>query len=128
MQPDLVLGSWLVDPETDFDTLSAVAPTVAPLGDTGVDRWDEQVRVLGEILGRSDDAEKIISDREAEIAEAALPGLAGRTGVLSQYVVGQGQFAVVDYPTVAAFNTPSSLSIGYALDTIRPQLEAIAGV
>jgi len=84
--------------------------------------------VLGEILGRSDDAEKIISDREAEIAEAALPGLAGRTGVLSQYVVGQGQFAVVDYPTVAAFNTPSSLSIGYALDTIRPQLEAIAGV
>ncbi|MGW0023959.1 ABC transporter substrate-binding protein [Rhodococcus sp. NPDC003383] len=207
LQPDLVLGSWLVDSEADFDTLSAVAPTVAPLGDTGVDRWDEQVRVLGEILGRSDDAEKIISDREAEIAEAALPGLAGRTGVLSQYVVGQGQFvvvadpedgaaalfeqlgmtlppslveeagvgqgrlmfspervdalvadlliilpnggteqdlmalpgfadlpavtggglAVVDYPTVAAFNTPSSLSIGYALDTIRPQLEAIAG-
>lgn len=207
LQPDLVLGSWLVDSEADFDTLSAVAPTVAPLSDTGVDRWDEQVRVLGEILGRSDDAEKIISDREAEIAEAALPGLAGRTGVLSQYVFGQGQFvvvadpedgaaalfeqlgmtlppslveeagvsqgrlmfspervdalvadlliilpnggteqdlmalpgfadlpavtggglAVVDYPTVAAFNTPSSLSIGYALDTIRPQLEAIAG-
>lgn len=207
LQPDLVLGSWLVDSETDFDTLSAVAPTVAPLSETGVDRWDDQVRTLGEILGRSDDAETIIADREAEIAAAALPGLAGRTGVLSQYMFGQGQFvvvadpndgaaalfeqlgmtlppslveeagisqgrlmfspervdalvadlliilpnggteqdlltlpgfsglpavtggglAVVDYPTVAAFNTPSSLSIGYALDTIRPQLEAIAG-
>ncbi len=37
-----------------------------------------------------------------------------------------GGLAVVDFPTVVAFNTPSSLSIDYALDVIRPQLEAVA--
>ncbi len=41
--------------------------------------------------------------------------------------VANGGLAVVDYPTVVAFNVPSSLSIGYALDELRPQLEALAG-
>ncbi|MFZ2529668.1 MAG: ABC transporter substrate-binding protein [Rhodococcus sp. (in: high G+C Gram-positive bacteria)] len=207
LAPDLVLGAWTVTTQTGYDTLSAVAPTLPLLSDAAVDRWDEQVRTLGEILDREEDAEKIIADREAEIAAAALPGLEGRTGVLAMYMFGQeqfvvvadpndgsavlfdqlgmslppslleepgvnqgrlmlsperidvlagdllimlpqggteadlmalpgfaelpavtgGGFALVDYATVAAFNTPSSLSIGYALDTIRPQLEAIAG-
>lgn len=206
LEPDLILGAWQIASQNDYDTISAVAPTIGPLGDTGVDRWDEQVRVLGEVLGRTDDAERIIADRNAEIEEAALPGLEGRTAALSQYVTNEqqvvvvadpddgaaalftqlgmtlppalvaeggasqgrvvlgpervdalvadlliilprggteqdlmalpgfdrlpavtgGGLAIVDFPTVVAFNTPSSLSIGYALDVIRPQLEAVA--
>lgn len=205
--PDLILGNWQIDSQEDYDLIAKVAPTVAPLGDTGVDRWDEQLRAVGAVLGRSDDAERIIAERTATIDEAALPGLEGKTAVLSQYMVPQqqlvvvadpddgaatlfeqlgmtlppslveeagvtqgrlmlspervdalvadllvilpnggtadeltalpgfdrlpsvvgGGLAVVDYPTVVAFNTPSSLSITYALDAIAPQLEAVAG-
>lgn len=207
LDPDLILGNWQIDSRASYDTLAAVAPTVAPLGAAGVDRWDDQLRALGVLLGRSDDAERVIAERAAAIDEAALPGLAGRTAVLAQFLFGDQQFvvvadpedgaatlfeqlgmtlppalveeagvslgrltlspervdalvadlliilpnggtaedlmalpgfdrlpavtngglAVVDYPTVVAFNTPSSLSIGYALDIVRPQLEAIAG-
>ncbi|UYP17591.1 ABC transporter substrate-binding protein [Rhodococcus sp. Z13] len=208
LEPDLVLGAWQITSQGVYDRISQVAPTVGPLGETGVDRWDEQVRVLGEIFGRTDEAEGIIADRNADIEEAALPGLEGRTAVLAQYLMSDQQFvvvanpddgaallfsqlgmvmppelvaegegkpfgrvmlapervdalaadllvilpnggteqdlmalpgfdllpavtggglAVVDYPTVVAFNTPSSLSIGYALDAIRPQLETVGG-
>lgn len=207
LEPDLVLGAWQITSQGVYDRISPVAPTVAPLGATGVDPWDEQVRVLGEIFGRTDEAERIITERNADIEDAALPGLEGRTAVLAQYLMSDQQFvvvanpddgaaqlfsqlgmtmppelvaegedqpfgrvmlapervdmlaadvlvilpnggteedlmalpgfdglpattggglAVVDYPTVVAFNTPSSLSIGYALDTIRPRLEAVA--
>ncbi len=91
--------------------------------DRGVDRWDDQVRVLGEILGRSDDAETIIADREAEIAAAALPGLAGRTGVLSQYMFGQGQFVVVADPNDGAAALFEQLGM-----TLPPSLVEEAGI
>ncbi len=38
-----------------------------------------------------------------------------------------GGLAIVDYPTVAGLNTPSSLSLKYSLESITPQLEAVAG-
>ncbi|UGQ59826.1 ABC transporter substrate-binding protein [Rhodococcus pyridinivorans] len=71
LEPDLILGAWQIASQNDYDTISAVAPTIGPLADTGADRWDEQVRVLGEVLGRTDDAERIIADRNAEIEAVA---------------------------------------------------------
>lgn len=52
----------------------------------------------------------------------ALPGFADLPAVQG------GGLAIVDYPTVVAFNTPSSLSLEYGLNKITPQLEAVAGV
>jgi iron complex transport system substrate-binding protein len=207
LEPDLILGNWQITSADSYGTLTEVAPTVAPLGETGVDNWDDQLRALGTLLDRTGDAERIISERNAEIDEYALPGLEGKTAVLSQFMFADQQFvvvadptdgasalfeqlgmtlpqslveeagvafgrvmlspervdalvadllvilpnggteqdlmalpgfdrlpsvangglAVVDYPTVVAFNVPSSLSIGYALDELRPQLEALAG-
>lgn len=207
LEPDLILGNWQITSADSYDTLTEVAPTVAPLGETGVDNWDDQLRALGTLLDRSGDAERIIAERNAEIDEYAFPELEGKTAVLSQFMFADQQFvfvadpsdgasalfeqlgmtlpqalveeagvssgrvmlspervdalvadllvilpnggteedlmalpgfdrlpsvangglAVVDYPTVAAFNVPSSLSIGYALDELRPQLEALAG-
>lgn len=204
--PDLILGNWQITDRSAYDTLAAVAPTVAPLPDAGIDPWSEQIRALGILLDREDDAERIVADRDAEIEEHALPGLEGKTAVLSQFLFGPQQFvivadpadgastvfqqigmtlppslveeagvslgrltlsqervdalvadlliilpnsgteadlmalpgfdqlpavqggglAVVDYPTVVAFNTPSAASTIYGLDAIRPQLEAVA--
>ena len=50
-----------------------------------------------------------------------LPGFADLPAVKS------GGLAIVDYPTVAGLNTPSSLSLKYSLESITPQLEAVAG-
>lgn len=206
LEPDLILGNWQIDSADAYNTLAAVAPTVAPLSETGVDNWAEQLRALGTLLDRSGDAEQVIADTEAQIEAAALPGLEGKTAVLAQYMFSTDQFvvvadpddgaaalfsqlgmtlppslvdeagisqgrvmlspervdalvadlliilpnggteealmalpgfdrlpsvtggglAVVDYPTVVALNTPSASSTLYALDAIRPQLEAIA--
>ncbi|WP_226436306.1 ABC transporter substrate-binding protein [Rhodococcus yananensis] len=205
LEPDLILGNWQITDRSAYDTLAAVAPTVAPLSGA-VDPWDDQIRALGVLLGREDDADRIVADRNAEIDEYALPGLDGRTAVLSQFLFGPQQFvlvadpgdgaatvfeqigmtlppslveeagvsmgrltlspervdalvadlliilpnggteadlmalpgfdqlpavrsgalAVLDYPTVVAFNTPSAASALYGLDAIRPQLEAVA--
>lgn len=207
LEPDLILGNWQIDSADTYDTLAAVAPTVAPLGGMGVDNWAEQLRALGTLLDRAGDAEQVIADAEAQIDEAALPGLEGKTAVLSQYMFSTDQFvvvadpndgaaalfsqlgmtlpqslldeagvsqgrlmlspervdalvadllivlpnggteadlmalpgfdqlpavtggglAVVDYPTVVAFNTPSASSILYALGAISPQLEVLSG-
>jgi iron-siderophore transport system substrate-binding protein len=37
-----------------------------------------------------------------------------------------GTVAVLDYPTIVGLNTPSALSIPYALERLRPYLEAAA--
>ncbi|MEE2057733.1 ABC transporter substrate-binding protein [Rhodococcus artemisiae] len=207
LEPDLILGNWQVATPEAYDTLDAVAPTLAPLSELGVDNWDAQLRALGTLLDRSDEAEQVIADTDAQMDEAALPGLEGKTGVLAQYMFATDQFvvvadpddgaaalfsrlgmtlpqslvdeagvsqgrlmlspervdalvadlliilpnggteadlmalpgfdqlpavtggglAVVDYPTVVAFNTPSASSTLYALGAIGPQLDAVAG-
>ncbi len=206
--PDLSLGSYAVTTRSDFDKLSQIAPTVPALGDAQVDEWENQVTVLGEILGRQDRANEIITEANADIDALAdrLPGLQGKTAALAQYMfstnqiivvadpddgassvferlgmsvpgalvdeagatggrltlspervdaltadlvvmlpnggtaeqlnalpgfadlpaVREGGLAVVDYPTVVGFNTPSATSVLYSLDRITPQLEAVA--
>lgn len=206
--PDLILGSYTVGSQTDYDTLSALAPTVPALSDAQVDSWEDQVTALGEILGQQDRANEIIADTNGRIDELAdrLPGLQGKTAVLAQYMfptnqlvvvadpddgasavfeqlgmsvpqalvdeagatggrltlspervdaltadlvvmlanggtteqlmalpgfadlpaTKEGGLAVVDYPTVVGFNTPSATSVLYSLERITPQLEAVA--
>jgi iron complex transport system substrate-binding protein len=41
--------------------------------------------------------------------------------------VESGAVAILDLPTAVAVNTPSPLSLPWALDELRPALEAAAG-
>jgi iron complex transport system substrate-binding protein len=206
--PDLILGSYTVAMQSDYDKLSQIAPTIPALGDAQVDSWEDQVTVLGDILGQPERADEIIAETNGEIDALAdrLPGLQGKTAALAQYMfptnqlivvadpddgasavfeqlgmsvpqalvdeagatggrltlspervdaltadlvvmlpnggtaedlnalpgfadlpaVREGGLAVVDYPTVVGFNTPSATSVLYSLDKISPQLEAVA--
>ncbi len=56
LEPDLILGNWQITSADSYGTLTEVAPTVAPLGETGVDNWDDQLRALGTLLDRTGDA------------------------------------------------------------------------
>ncbi|NLU82456.1 ABC transporter substrate-binding protein [Rhodococcus sp. HNM0569] len=95
--------------------LSLPAPLVAEAGATGgrLTLSPERVDAL--------DADLLVmlpnGGTEADLL--ALPGFAQLPSVE------QGGLAVVDYPTVVGFNTPSSSSIAYSLERITPQLEKL---
>jgi iron complex transport system substrate-binding protein len=54
-----------------YDDLSGIAPTVAYPGEPWTTPWREQTRMIGEALGRTDDAEELIEDVDAQVAAIA---------------------------------------------------------
>jgi iron complex transport system substrate-binding protein len=73
LEPDLIIGLYTGMTEEEYDTLSQIAPTVAPSGDYpdwGMP-WQETTRMVGQALGQPDRAEELIDDVEAQFAEAA---------------------------------------------------------
>lgn len=72
LEPDLILGVFSGMTEDEYETLSEIAPTVAPpegYVDYGVP-WREQTRVIGRALGRGERARDLVSDVEARFEEA----------------------------------------------------------
>jgi iron complex transport system substrate-binding protein len=83
LRPDLIVGISAGLTQEQYDTYSEIAPTIAqPAGfvDYGTP-WQDATRLTGQALGRSAEAEKLISDLEARFAQvkAASPALQGRT-------------------------------------------------
>jgi iron complex transport system substrate-binding protein len=61
--------------------LSGIAPTVAPPSETVAATWQEQTRITGRALGRTERVEQVVADTEARFGEAraANPEFAGKT-------------------------------------------------
>lgn len=86
-RPDLILAVYSGIGQEDYDKLSQIAPTVAQPGeylDYGVP-WQEQTRIVGRAVGRSAEAERLVTEAEAtvEAARAAHPEFEGATGVVA---------------------------------------------
>ncbi len=98
LDPDLILVTFLVTEQTDFDRLQEIAPTIGLLGDLQVDPWQDQVATLGRVLGETETAAEIVADVEAEISDTAveLPGLEGATYVAANWVEGDGIYVIAD--------------------------------
>ena len=80
LRPDLILAVYSGISEADYDRLSRIAPTIAQT-DEAVDfglSWQEQLRLTGEALDRSDEAERITNDIEGQFERirADNPGFA----------------------------------------------------
>jgi iron complex transport system substrate-binding protein len=71
--PDLALGSAEGQGRL-YEDLSRIAPTV--MTDGGGGQWKLNLRLIGEALGRTNDAEQLLTDYDREAAEArrAIPG------------------------------------------------------
>lgn len=84
-EPDLILAPvWWSD--KDYDQLSGIAPTVLlPQRDD----WRDELKDIGEVLGKKDIAEKVIQDLAAQEAEAKrkLDDLVGNETVLYMMVM-----------------------------------------
>lgn len=116
LRPDLILVSGIASTDP-YKGLESIAPTVFPK-DAKVEEWQSQVRTLGEILGREDDAEKIVAEGNAftDGIEADFPGLAGKTAVLSQYIVGTQQLVAVVDPEDGAAKVFDSIGMSVPED------------
>ncbi|AEF39631.1 ABC transporter substrate-binding protein [Hoyosella subflava] len=99
-EPDLILADYSAGEQQVYDQLNAIAPTIGMLGDEQVDPWYKQIRVIGEILGKTAQAEEIIDRVNNEVTAIAreLPELAGKTAVLSQFMFDSDQIVAVADP------------------------------
>ena len=79
LQPDLILAVYSGLTAEQYALLSGIAPTVAYSGDAWTMPWQEVTRTIGTAIGKSVEAEQLVADTTAFIAEtaAAHPELAG---------------------------------------------------
>jgi iron complex transport system substrate-binding protein len=80
-EPDLILAPYSGITEAEYGLLSQVAPTVAFPDEPWATPWRETIEIVGEALGRAEDATELLADIDAQIEEqgAAHPELAGKT-------------------------------------------------
>jgi iron complex transport system substrate-binding protein len=98
LEPDLILASWVATDQATYDSLSGIAPTIPLLGDRGVDPWQDITEAAGEILGLQDEAAQVTADVDQLVADTAaeLPGLAGKTFAMVNYVPGDMIYVITD--------------------------------
>lgn len=99
LNPDLILAPGFGADKTTFDKLSALAPTIANLSTSQIEKWQDQVTTLGKIYHKPDAATQVINDVEGRIAAVrdANPGLAGKT-FLTAYLASPTQLMVLADP------------------------------
>lgn len=73
LDPDLIIGLYTGMTEEEYETLSAIAPTVAPSGEYpeyGMP-WDVTTRTVGAALGQPERADELVTEVEGLFDEAA---------------------------------------------------------
>ena len=71
LAPDVILATYEGFDEAVYDSLTGLAPTVAYPGEAWTTPWREQTRMIGEALGRTEEAEQLIADADDSVAEIA---------------------------------------------------------
>ena len=87
LDPDVIFAIGSGIEQADFDTLSAIAPTVAQSADYNVfgTPWDVAQLTIGQALGLEPEAQALVDDIDAKFAAAveANPDWQGLTGTVS---------------------------------------------
>ena len=87
LDPDVILGVSSGMTQAIYDTLSAIAPTVAQSGeyDDFAQPWESATLTIGRALGKEQQAQSMIDDIAARFAEirTAHPEFAGRTATVA---------------------------------------------
>jgi iron complex transport system substrate-binding protein len=71
LEPDVILAPYEGFEEPVYDSLSGIAPTVAYPDEPWTTPWREQTRIIGEALGRTEQADDLITDTEETVARIA---------------------------------------------------------
>lgn len=81
LRPDLILATDSYELTDVYTRLVRIAPTVSYVESVDADSWQQRTTLIGRALGRAEQAQKIVSDVEAKIKQAAQdhPAFAGTT-------------------------------------------------
>ncbi|MGY1619408.1 iron-siderophore ABC transporter substrate-binding protein [Geodermatophilus sp. SYSU D00691] len=71
LAPDVILAPYDGFEESVYDSLTGIAPTVAYPDEAWATPWEDQTRIIGEALGRSDEAQQLIDETNQQIADVA---------------------------------------------------------
>ncbi len=99
LEPDLIIGVSAGLTQEQYDSYQRIAPVVTqPVGDQPYQsRWQDSTRLIGQALGRTAEAERLVTDLEARFAAVGqeYPQLAGRSGAVAAVSsVGAGNYFV----------------------------------
>lgn len=81
-EPDLILAqTYQVSDKAVFDQLNAIAPTITPDSEAVNVDWDERLLKTAEAIKKTDEAEALIAEIEAEFGTIAdsVPGIESKT-------------------------------------------------
>lgn len=81
LAPDLILAVYSGITADDYATLSQIAPTVAYPDEPWLTSWQDQATLIGQAVGKSDEAAALVADTEDDLASRATehPALQGKT-------------------------------------------------
>jgi iron complex transport system substrate-binding protein len=99
LRPDLIIGSTIRHDEALYEQLSLIAPTV--FTETIGESWRENLPLIAEAVGRTDDGERVIGAYESRVAEirAALQDAGHTDTTVSLVRFNPGQVRLYDgYP------------------------------
>jgi len=105
LRPDLIVGVSSGMTKDEYESLSALAPTLAQSGDV-IDYgmpWQDGTRMIGRALGREAEADRLIAGVEERFARvrADVPGLKGAEATVS-YVMDETQIGAYGPTTCGA--------------------------
>jgi iron complex transport system substrate-binding protein len=97
LEPDLIIALYTDMSEQQYETLTEIAPTIAPSGEYpefGMP-WQETTRTVGLALGQPARAEELIAEVDALLADAAAahPEFAGQEAVVAEQFEAGSSFA-----------------------------------
>lgn len=138
LKPDLILGVYSGLTAISYRRLSSIAPTVAYRSGPWRADWREQTTIIGEALGKKDEAEKLVEGADDYLVTLgkSYPELAGKTFTFGTFFPGSGNLVVYlpSDPRVAALRLmglelspgvealgkqyPDQFSTGVSLETL----------
>ncbi len=124
--PDLILGPYSFIDQSQYDTLSSMAPTIADIGgyeDVPAATWQQEFATVGEALGKSQEAKDQTAELEQKFAdtEAANPQFTGKSLSLA-FVMNDGSYLLLGKDDIRAlFFTDLGFEIPDASETISPE-------
>lgn len=123
--PDVIIAIRSGITQQDYDHLSRIAPVVAVprgVGDYSLP-WDERARMVGQVLGKSEEADAMIAairDQLAAVREAH-PDWIGKTFAMGTYWDGVGVYSAED--TSVALIEKMGLTVAPAIEDLTEEGE-----
>jgi iron complex transport system substrate-binding protein len=120
LEPDLILGLNAGLDDESYEKLTQIAPTVAYAegGTPYFSQWDTMTELIGQSVGKADEAEELVADVKQQYAEAAEanPDFAGKQAIFLQNAFYDGEAIAYQEGLSTAFLTDLGFEIPSELD------------